>query len=94
MMPYQAQLPLFNRQAPVRVVSEQMSRYCQRCGAVVVRHIPGDLTFPCETLLADFLANRKTRPVSLPPFEPIQVPDDEFRQHPPIDRITPASACL
>ena len=75
-MPYQAQLPLFNRQA------------------VVVRHIPGDLPFPCETLLADFLANRKARPVSLPPSESIQEPDDEFRQHPPIDLLTAASTYL
>ena len=87
-MPYQAQLPPFNRQAAVRVVSEQMSRYFQRRQAVVVRHFPGDLSFHCETLLAD----RKTRPVKLPPSEPIRQPDDEFRQHPLIDLITAASA--
>ena len=45
------QLPLFNRSAEVGLLSEETSRYCERCEAVVVRHFPGDLCFHCETVL-------------------------------------------
>ena len=66
------QLPLFNRRARVRMLSEMASGYCVRCEAVVVRHFPGDLCFHCETVTAAFLASRKTLATSnSPAAEPI-----------------------
>ena len=50
------QLPLFNRKAEVGVLSEEVSRYCQRCESVMVRLFPGDLCLHCDTILAEFLA--------------------------------------
>ena len=53
------QLPLFNRTAAVGLISEEASRYCERCEAVVVRHFPGNRCFHCETILLDFSESRK-----------------------------------
>ena len=89
------QLPLFNRKAVVGVLSEDVSRYCERCEALVVRHFPGDVCFHCETVLAAFLASRKTLPVSNPPAaEPIWEPDDWYDERPPMEFVTAASVYL
>ena len=89
------QLPLFNRSAEVGLLSEETSRYCERCEAVVVRHFPGDLCFHCETVLGEFLESRKTLPMSnWPAAEPIWEPDEWFGKRPPMDHIPTASAYL
>ena len=85
------QLPMSNRQAEVGVLSEEASRYCERCESVVVRHFPGHLYFHCETVIAAFLAGRKTRPMSNPPVaEPIWEPTDWFGKRPPM-ALVPAA---
>ena len=89
------QLSLFNRKAAVGLPSEDVSRYCERCEAVVVKHFPGNLCFNCETVLAAFLAGRKTLPMSNPTAtEPIREPDDGFGRRPPMDLIRTASTYL
>ena len=87
------QLPLFNRRARVRMLSEMASGYCVRCEAVVVRHFPGDLCFHCETVTAAFLASRKILPTSnFPAAEPIWEPGDRFGKRPQVDLIPTADA--
>ena len=89
------QLPLSNRRAEVGVLSKDVSRYCERCESVLVRHFPGHLCFHCETLIAEFLASRKTLPMRNPPAaEPIWEPDDWFGKRPPMDVVPAASAYL
>ena len=66
------QLPLFGRKAEVDVLTEQASRYCERCEAVAVRHFPGDLCFRCEGVLLNFLNSRCLLSKPTPPgAEPI-----------------------
>ena len=85
------QLPLFNRRARVRMLSEMASGYCVRCEAVVVRHFPGDLCFHCETVTAAFLASRKILPTSnSPAAEPIWEPGDRFGKRPQVDLVPTA----
>ena len=87
------QLPLFHRRAAL--ISEEASRYCEGCEAVVVRHFPGDLCFHCEGVLLNFLRNRSLFPKpALPDAEPIWKPDEWFGQHPPMDVIRAAPAYL
>jgi hypothetical protein len=89
------QLSLFNRKAEVGVLSEEVSRYCERCESVVVRHFPGHLCFHCETVLAEFLANRQDHSEDSPPAtEPVWEPDDWFGKRPPMDVVPAASAYL
>jgi len=88
------QLALFNRRAAVGVLPEKVSSYCQRYEADVVRHFPGDLCFHCETLLTDFLANRKTPPKRLPPSAPLQKPGERSAHHSSTEIIPAASAYL
>lgn len=52
--------PLFSRGARTGVLSEDESRYCERCQAVVVRRFPGDLCFHGEAVTTVFLHSRKT----------------------------------
>lgn len=87
------QLPLFNRKAEVGVLSKDVSRYCERCESVVVRHFPGHLCFHCETVIAAFLASRETLPQSDPPAtEPmIREPVALFGERPPMETVPAAS---
>ena len=87
------QLSLFNRKAAVGVLSEDVSRYCERCESVLVRHFPGHLCFHCETVIAAFLASRET--LSNPPAtEPIRKPDACFGERPAMETVPAASAYL
>ena len=89
------QLSLFNRKAAVGLPSEDVSRYCERCESVAVRHVPGHLCFHCETVVAAFLASRGTLSISNPPAtEPIWEPDDWFGKRPPMEIVRAASAYL
>ena len=89
------QLPLFDRGARAGVISEDESRYCERCQAVVVRHFPADLCFHCEGVLLDFLKSRSLLPKPEPPAaEPIREPDEWFGKRPPMNVIRAASAYL
>ena len=89
------QLPLFNRKAAVGVLSEEVSRYCERCESVLVRHFPGHLCFPCETVIATFLASRGTLAISNPTAtEPIREPDACFGERPPMEIVPAASTYL
>ena len=73
------QLPLFNRKAAVGVLSEDVSRYCERC----------------ETVIAAFQACRGTLSPSNPPAaEPIWEPDDWFGKRPPMEIVPAASTYL
>lgn len=77
------QMPLFNRKAEVSRLSEAVAQYCDRCEYVLVRHVPGNLCFRCEDLIAEFLASRETRPKRSPPAAaPIWEPDEWFSKRP------------
>ena len=83
------QLSLFNRRAEVGVQSGDISRYCERCESVVVRHSPGHLCFRCETVIAAFLASRGTLPESNPPAaHPTRESDALFNERPPMQTVT------
>ena len=89
------QMPLFNCKAEVGILSEDVSSYCQHCKSVVVRHFPGHLCFHCETLIAEYLANRQVlSPIPPPAAEPIWEPPDWFGKRPPMDVVPAASAYL
>ena len=54
-----------------------------------------DVSRYCETVLAEYLASRKTLPVSNPPAaEPIWEPDDWYDQRPPMEFVRAASVYL
>ena len=89
------QLSLFNRKAAVGVLSEDVSRYCERCESVVVRHFPGHLCIHCETVIAAFLASRGALSISNPPAaEPTREPDAWFGERRPIEIVPAASTYL
>ena len=86
-----SQLPLFNRRAEVRMLSEKVAQYCERCESVLVRHFPGNLCFHCEMILAEFLESRKTLPRIAPTVaEPIWEPGNRFGKRPQVDLIPTA----
>lgn len=73
------QLPLFNRKAAVGLLSEDVSRSCERC----------------ESVVAALPASRGTLSTSnLPAAEPIWEPDDWFGKRPPMELVPAASAYL
>ena len=87
------QMPLFNRKAAVGVLSEDVSRYCERCESVLVRHFPGHLCFHCETVIATFLASRGA--LSNPPAtEPTREPGACFGERPSTETVPAAGTYL
>ena len=89
------QMPLFNRKAAVGVLSEDVSRYCERCESVLVRHFPGHLCFHCETVIAAFLASRETLSRSNPPAaEPTREPDACFGERPAMETVPAAGTYI
>lgn len=89
------QMPLFNRRVVVGRLSEAVAQYCQRCEYVLVQHFPGHLCFYCESLIAEYLANRQLlSPISPPAAEPIWEPRDWFGKRPPMDVVPAAIAYL